>query len=292
MILNKLTLKRAFLRTIDVLPKKLGFEIYHSFQKRFTDSTKSKILANEKSFEITERILSIAGGVKSKSILEIGSGWMPIMPYFFKYFGDCEKIYTYDIVDHYSNNYIDELNKYFQEQFQKEINASSLGLHLPDFIEYKPNCNVITSRLPEKVDIIFSRFVLEHVTPNDIVEMHNRFFNLYGTDLLIFHLISPSDHRAFSDKNISYYDFLKYSEKEWNAQQTKFDYHNRLRLNQYLDLFEKSGIEVVHIEHDEAVKGSEKYNNFKALKLHSDYSKFTDKDLTAGSINVLLKKKS
>ena len=87
MILNKLTLKRAFLRTIDVLPKKLGFEIYHSFQKRFTDSTKSKILANEKSFEITERILSIAGGVKSKSILEIGSGWMPIMPYFFKYFG-------------------------------------------------------------------------------------------------------------------------------------------------------------------------------------------------------------
>ena len=170
--------------------------------------------------------------------------------------------------------------------------VSERGLHLPDFVEYHPKANVITAELPQKVDVIFSRFVLEHVTPTDMVAMHKRFAEKYGPETLILHFISPSDHRAFSDSTISHYDFLRYSQKEWNRIQTKFDYHNRLRLPQYLQLLEVAGMEVLYLEHDQAEPGSKKYDMFKRIPLHADYSNFSDVELTAGSINILLRPKS
>ena len=138
---------------------------------------------------------------------------------------------------------------------QVEITFKQNRLHIPDFVEYFPNRNVITSDLPKSVDLIYSRFVLEHVIPEDIVAMHQRFAKEYGSDVLILHLISPSDHRAFSDISISHYDFLQYSQKEWDGIQTKFDYHNRLRLPQYLTLLEEAGMEVIHQEFDTASIG-------------------------------------
>ena len=77
---------------------------------------------------------------------------------------------------------------------------------------------------------------------------------------------------------------------EWNKIQTKFDYHNRLRLPDYLEIFKKSGFEVLYVEHDTAKDNEEKYKKFKELKIHPDFKKYSEEELTAGSINVMLKK--
>ena len=105
----------------------------------------------------------------------------------------------------------------------------------------------------------------------------------------ILHMISPSDHRAYTDKSLSYYDFLKYSKDEWKKQHTKFDYHNRLRLPDYINIFKEAGYEVVSLDYDTCDKNSEKYQKFKELTLHEDYKDYTEEELLAGSINVLLK---
>jgi hypothetical protein len=288
--MNKHQFKSAFFKILDFLPALLGYAIYHKVQERFTASFQSKFSANQKSFEDLKSILQNAGiSIANKNILEIGSGWMPLMPYHFKVDGGCNKVYTYDINDHYQNKYIDELNAHYGKLGKLGFEVADTGLHLPDFIDYHPYSNVITADLPQDVDIIFSRFVLEHVTPKDLVAMHKRFAEVYGDKVVIIHLISPSDHRAFSDSSISHYDFLQYSEQEWNQIQTKFDYHNRLRLPQYLAFFEEAGMEVVHLEHDQATPGTAKWEKYKKLIIHPDFREMTDVECTAGSINVLLR---
>jgi hypothetical protein len=287
----KSTIKTTLLNALDFMPGNVGYMLYHELQKRVTSSTSSKVESNYNSYKTIERLLSEAEVISRKTILEVGSGWMPIMPYFFKYFGSSDKIYTYDINNHYDNKYIDELNSIFKSKYKKDVFLGSGKYHFPNFIIYLPNQNFITSNLPEEVDLVFSRFVLEHVTPEDLLKMHQKFASDLPRNALILHLISPSDHRAYSDKSVSHYDFLKYSQKEWDGIQTKFDYHNRMRLPQYLDTFSNAGFEVVHLEYDKVDTSSEKYQKFKKLKLHVDFESYSEEELLAGSINVLLRKK-
>ena len=140
-------------------------------------------------------------------------------------------------------------------------------------IDYRPETNIIKEEALAG-DIIFSRFVLEHVTPGDMKQMHEKFKCDLKPGTHIIHLISPSDHRAYTDKSLSLQDFLKYSKKEWDRKQTKFDYHNRMRLPQYLELFKACGLKVVDMEYDVPAVDSVSYKKFKSLKIHPDYNNF------------------
>lgn len=282
-------LKSTVLKILDALPSKIGYFMYHQLQKRSFKNIDDKILANENSYSTIQNILRINKiSLENKNILEIGSGWLPLMPYLFKIHGNVNTVYTYDINKHYNNANI--LKVHFHFNVKNIELAERRKLKLPEFIKYYPNKNLISSDLPNNINLYFSRFVLEHVSPEDIFKMHKKLFNEMNGDDAILHLISPSDHRAYSDSSISYYDFLKYSEKEWNKIQTKFDYHNRLRLPQYLKIFKNTGFEIAYLDFDSAPKNSDKYKKFKELTLHSDYAKYTEEEILAGSINVLLKK--
>ncbi|WP_452220779.1 hypothetical protein [Lacinutrix salivirga] len=285
--------KTLVLKLLNVLPGNLGFLLYHKIQKRTFKNLDKNINANTSSFTALKHILNTVNfDLKNKTIIEIGSGWLPLMPYILKAEQDCNTIYTYDLNAHYNTEYIKRLDAFFKTEKQISFKKKSGDKYnLPEFIEYYPKTNIINSNLPKEASLVYSRFVLEHVQPNDILEMHKKFYNDLSKDTYILHLISPSDHRAYSDKSLSYYDFLKYSEKEWNKIQTKFDYHNRLRLPQYLNIFDEAGFEVVYLDHDTVNPKSDKYKKFKALDLHKDYTIFKEEDLLAGSINVLLRRK-
>lgn len=227
--------------------------------------------------------------MQDSTILEIGSGWLPLLPILFKTELHVKNIITYDINKHYSKHSLQKLKMFFPDiEFN---NKTQQRLGLPDFIDYYPHTNFISAAIGDHtVSFVFSRFVLEHVNPEDILKMHQKIYKEFRDDVKVLHLISPSDHRAYSDKSLSYYDFLKYSPDEWDAIQTKFDYHNRLRLPEYIELFKTSGFKVSYLDHDQVDKNSEKYRKFKALSLHRYYQQFTEEELLAGSICVLLEK--
>lgn len=284
--------KTLIFKILNVLPKTLGYGIYHLIQKRTFKNLDSKIKANKNSHNVIQQILDAASiNLEHKNLLEIGSGWLPLMPYLFKINNKINSIYTYDINEHYNAENLKKVDTYFNAENKLNFNYNTFKSYkIPDFINYYPNCNIISANLPENISLYFSRFVLEHVTPSDMANMHKKLYNTISNDAYILHLISPSDHRAYSDASLSYYDFLKYSQKEWNAIQTKFDYHNRMRLPQYLDIFKTTGFEVVHLDYDKVDKESNKYKQFKSLNIHEDYNMYSEEELLAGSITVLLKK--
>lgn len=285
-------LKSTLFHILDIFPEKTGFYLYHQLQKALFKNLDSKIKANKTSFKKCEDILAKhAFSLEHKNILEIGSGWMPMMPYLFKSLGECSKIYTYDINKHYDNKYIDQLNQLFPslQDYYEQIPAGS-KYNLPSFVEYFPKRDVGDGKLPNDVDLVFSRFVLEHVDRDSMMKMHKNLRQL-DDDTLVLHMISPSDHRAYTDKSLSIYDFLKYSQDEWDSIQTKFDYHNRLRLPQYLEIFKSTGFELLDVWYDIPEKDSRKYEAFKELSVHKDFGQYTEEELLAGSINVLLRNK-
>ncbi|MBZ9729757.1 class I SAM-dependent methyltransferase [Salegentibacter sp. JZCK2] len=285
----KLRLKERLFLILDLLPEKQGFYFYHKIQDTINGENMSqRVKTNEQSFEVLKRLLQQKDlSIEGKNILEIGSGWVPIMPYFMLYRGKAKSISTFDLNRHFSKNKISRLNEVFQSEYGIRVTQDSTNPYrLPKKITYYPNTDLINADLPE-AELVFSRFVLEHVKPDDLALMHEKFKRELKPGSLIVHLISPSDHRAYVDKNLSLQDFLQYSEAEWKGKQTKFDYHNRLRLPQYLAIFKAAGLELLHVEYDKP--GADTFKRFSSVPIHEDFKNFTDEELTAGSINVVLK---
>ena len=42
--------------------------------------------------------------INQKSIIEIGSGWLPIFPYFLLYLGKVKKVFSFDLNEHYQKS--------------------------------------------------------------------------------------------------------------------------------------------------------------------------------------------
>ena len=285
----KLKLKESLFHLLELLPEKQGFYAYHTIQNLANSQNMlDRPKTNTFSFRGLQRLLQENKlSLEGKNVLEIGSGWAPVMPYLMLYKGKAKSVSSFDLNRHFNRKRIRELNEVFLSEYGINVRAEPKSeWDLPKEIAYYPNTNLINIELPE-TDLIFSRFVLEHVKPEDLRLMHQKFKADLKPGSIIVHLISPSDHRAYVDKKLSLQDFLQYSEAQWRKKQTRFDYHNRLRLPQYKAIFKAAGLELLHIEYDQP--GVDSFKRFKSLIIHTDFKKFTDKELTAGSINVVLR---
>jgi hypothetical protein len=281
--------KTRIFKILSVLPDKIGYGVYHFLQNiGKMNSLEFKIKSVGSTYQTVMKILNKNNiSLDNKKIAELGSGWIPIFPYQLIIEGKAQKVDTYDINEHFSQKEIEQLNALYVNkpgiEFKKKGNYTLLKE-----VSYFPQTNICEGKIKD-IDLVISRFVLEHINPNDLLEIHDFLYSNLKAGSLVLHLISPSDHRAYSDSSLSLQDFLKYSEEEWNNIQTKFDYHNRLRLPQYLKILSER-FEIVYFEHDKINILSESYNKFKKLQLHTDYRDFSDQELMAGSLNILLKK--
>ncbi len=286
-MINKGKLRQKIFKVFDLLPANFGAKIYHFGQRRiFGDRIPLKIRTTLKTFNEFRQIckdLNIPIG--QKVIIEVGSGWLPLSAYHFFYLEKALAIHTYDLQMHFNKRAISKLNQIYADQFQVNIKPSG-ELNLPAQVNYYPNTNITTENCLG--DIVYSRFVLEHVPPEEILSMHLKFKTTLKPKTKIFHFISPSDHRAYGNNKMSLQDFLKYSKEEWEQKMTSFDYHNRLRLPQYQEIFDKAGLKTLYLNFHIPKKDHPNYARFKKLKIHEDFKKFTDEQLMAGAITIVL----
>lgn len=274
--------KTAIFKFLEILPSKIGDGLYHYLQ-RF----KEKPISDEYMFQLdtihrfVEILASKNLSFENKRIIEIGSGWLPILPYelIFKY--KAKEVMTYDINNHYQRKKIYEFNKFYNQKCH-----TSLSSDLPKTVKYFPRTNILSEKIEAgSVGAVVTRNVLEHIQPDELYRIHEQALNyLDPKDGIIIHQISPSDHRAYSDKSISLWEFLKYSQEEWGNIQTRFDYHNRWRMPQYLEMFQAYGFQILFLSYKPAKNGQKL-----PPKIHLDFSKYDHDELTAGNVIVVLK---
>lgn len=284
-------IKTFLFKTIALLPNKMDDYFYHKIQSFFDKSIlENRFKSVEPTYLRLAKVLKDLNiDLKNKIVFEIGSGWFPTMPYFFKYKFETEKIITIDINKHFKKETVLELNGLFSKHYNVAVTPQLDNKYgLPDDVIYFPNYDIVKQDFPE-VDFVFSRYVLSHMKEQDVDVLHKKMKTQLKKDSLIVHFISPSDLRQHSDNSLSQQDFLQYSKEDWAKIRTKFDYHNRLRLPQFIDIFKKYDYEILHLDYESAQKGTEKYDLFKRVKLHEDFLKYSDEELTAGNILVVLK---
>jgi hypothetical protein len=284
-------LKTNFFKLLSIFPDSLGDFFYHKIQEYgLASKFEMSFIENKRTFEIVKRILKLNNfEFSNPSVLEIGTGWFPFFPYML--IGEFEnaKVLTVDLNHHMSPRNIKIVEMKMLNEGLIERDKINLNGQLNQRILYKPRTSILDINVNSS-NLVFSRYVLEHIPPEIIERIHLYLYENLPDDSRILHLISPSDHRSYYDKNLSHVDFLKYSNEEWNKICTRFDYHNRLRINEYVAIFEKTGFKVEFIESDTVDVNSKKEKLYKSLKLDNRFQSFTDYQNVAGSINVLLKK--
>lgn len=203
--------------------------------------------------------ISLAG----KTVVEIGTGWIPILPMVFHLAG-AERVITVDqerLMDRstfrHGANFIRQ--NLARECERLEIDSSLLsedrvpatfGGNLRQMcdafgIDYVAPSDFLALG-QGRSDFIVSRTVLEHIPPELLKAIFRHSHNVLRPGGTLCHSIDMSDHNEHVNHSISRLDFLRYDDVEW-AKRAKdpLHYQNRLRLSDFEKLFSDTGWNIV-----------------------------------------------
>ena len=268
-------------RVLSMLPNRIGDLVYNTLQA-FLGSLNGKrsLRATRGTLKDFNEILQKEENVKISGVIEMGSGWYPSLPYILTLEKGVNKVFTFDKNLFYNSKRIQEINDLFNLK---------KGGQLIDQVDYFPKKDLINCDLPKDGNLFISRFVLEHVPPSIIERVHKNLIEK-TEEHYVLHYISPGDHRAYSDHSLGLQDFLQFSEKQWERNFTRFDYHNRMRLPEYRKLFKDLGYHTIYESFE--LPGDKHVEKFKAMKLDDRFKGFSDEENLAGSIIIFLKYKN
>lgn len=254
-----------------------------------------------RALELVELIYEGGRNLQGTSVVEVGTGWRPFVPFVFHLLG-AESIKTYDINPWLNRDYafetfraldsqIDRIadragvdEAYVRRRYQQATpSGSSLEELLRGFkVEYFYPGDARATGLPEKsVDFVVSSNVLEHIPAEILSAIHNESQRILTADGLAVHRFNPEDHYVGVDRSITGANFLQFSERQWKWYGgTGLAYHNRIRCCEHRDLFEQAGFDMRVDRRRIDERGLAAIRNG-SLKVHSDFAKFAPEDLAA-----------
>jgi len=230
--------------------------------------------------------------------LELGTGWYPIVPIAL-FLNGVPEIHSIDISALLTKETIkDTLKKYIEWDKQGKIKS-----FLPRLIEdkwkillktydeldvmsledvlnvFKIKISVGDARNMEYADNTFdficSNNTFEHVYPEVLKDILVEFKRVLKKEKgLMSHFIDMSDHFAHYDKSITIYNFLKYSERQWNLMDNSIQPQNRWRLVQFKNMYKELGIEIV-----EEILWETKEADLETIKVAPMFGKYTKEEL-------------
>lgn len=202
------------------------------------------------------------------SCLELGTGWYPIVPIGF-YLAGAEKIYSLDISFLTSKERIKTTIAHFVTAYEKGILKDYLPYredkwaHLMDTFKKIDSISLdeVLKRLQityliedarklslpdDSIDLINSNNTFEHIYPEilkPILKEFRRVVNKKNAGVMS-HFIDMSDHFAHFDKTITIYNFLRYSDKAWKWIDNSIQPQNRLRIDDYINMYDELKIPI------------------------------------------------
>lgn len=201
---------------------------------------------------------------QGKELLEVGSGWIPTFPICFRLAG-AERVHTFDIYRHMredlSRRMVRTLEPWLEEialacgrpaaevervyRQLRDCTTLSQLLSKAAITYHAPGDAAATNLPPGSVDLVFSNSVLEHI-PGPVIEAIMRESRrVLRPGGIAAHCVACNDHYASFDREISFVNFLRFSESEWRMWNNTLLYQNRLRAPDFLRFAEQAGLELV-----------------------------------------------
>jgi len=139
-------------------------------------------------------------------------------------------------------------NRKFTQEFLEYLKSSPKDLASLSTIGIRYVVPVDLRNAPfdsSSFDLILNSSTLEHIPRESIVQILNGCHRILRPDGILSCVIDLTDHYAHSDPTLTYYNFLKYSEADWQWYNSALQYQNRLRARDYLEMFRSAGFTVV-----------------------------------------------
>lgn len=251
-----LSLLPAGRRLNSVLQERLGG------LRRFEASVDSKI--HDDWLVLAGHMRELGCPIAGTTLLEIGTGRFPALPLAFALTG-ARRCFTYDI-----DPLLDwRLTRRMCKRFAIHLAgiAARLGLSegqvrerwgclaragtLDEFlraaaIEYRAPADAAATGLPPaSVDVVFSNSVLEHVDRAAIGPLMRETRRVLRPGGMAIHSVNCGDHYAHFDSSLTQIHYLRFPERAWRVWNNSLQYQNRLRPDDFLELAEREGLQIV-----------------------------------------------
>lgn len=126
------------------------------------------------------------------------------------------------------------------------------------------------------VDFVTSTNTLEHIPVGDLVSILRECRRLLRPDGSMSSRIDLCDHYSYSDRRLTPYNFLRYSDRAWRVLDSGISHQNRLRRPDYLQAFAAAGLVVID-ERGRAPEGGVEL--LRALEFAPRFRAYTLEDL-------------
>jgi len=235
---------------------------------------------------------------KGCHLLELGTGWIHWYGLFVRLHSDV----FIDLFDVWDNRQFDALKKAFHDLEQtwhdglsvspKAVERLSSVTHANSFdeiykkfgINYRINENGALGAYPDSYfDCVFSFHVLEHVGREVIENTIKHIYRTLKPGGYSIHQIGIDDHLSHYDKKESAKNYVRYSHRAWKRYfDNAVQYHNRLQVADFLNIFSINGFEGVETNRDICSLGG--------LRVHPDWQNYSVEDLQTTTLTIVHKK--
>ncbi len=238
--------------------------------------------------------------------VEIGTGWMPTLPVCYALVG-ARACHTFD------------LNRHLKEDLTLRM-VQALATHLPAIaqavsrpsaeieavhaalaqarnagdllrlarIEYNAPADAAQTGLADgSVDIVFSNSVFEHIGEKALARIMRETYRILKPGGLAIHSVNCGDHYAYFDREITFLNYLSYTEKEWAFWNNGMLYQNRLRPQRFLDLAREAGLQIVL---DKQKPKPELMALLPKMKVAAEFAHMPPEQLCCSSIDFVAKR--
>jgi SAM-dependent methyltransferase len=286
-------LKAFVQKTISYLPYK--HQINYFFQKHITKGVHlTDALFEDKLTHCGNHLRYFKNyyGKKNFNVLEIGTGWYPVVP-LGMYLCGAEKITTVDISALLKTDAVHQTIEKFLDyqksgklgEYIKDIETGRLEKMKQHLHENAPPRQLLNNMNIESIvgdarnidkpdgsyDLIISNNTLEHIYPQILTAIMKELKRLSHRQTIMSHFIDMSDHFAHLDKSITPYHFLKFSDAAWSCIDNSIQPQNRLRITDYRKMLHEAGFRILHEENRagdiEAVRAAEIHPKFRSYTL-------------------------
>lgn len=230
---------------------------------------------------------------------EFGAGWDLIIPLTYWALG-VERQTLVDISPHVRLELINHAIATFADRSDDLAARLGVPLRRPDRrpiaamaelrerfgIEYRAPVDARDTGLPSgSVDVVTSTFTLEHVPARDITPILRESARILRPDGVLSAIIDLKDHYSYFDRELSAFNFLRYSPRAWSVLDTSLQSVNRLRHPQYLEMFRAADLEL--LEETPEPPTDRDLRDLRAMPIADAFAGFTLDELGVRSLRVL-----
>ncbi len=309
-MIQKWKAKAIVQKTISFFPKKE--KVNYLFQKYVT---KGVFLTDEyfgfKIMHAGDHIVYFkkyaARPIGKSNVLELGTGWYPVIPIFMFLYG-FKEVSSIDIQSWMTkDSQITTIEKFIEWEKQGKLEPHFSNFipqrwqqlldiieHKQDYTKAKINSAILlkisiqdasSTDLPtSSFDFICSNNTFEHIPEPVLKAILIEFLRIVKKDGLMSHFVDMSDHFAHFDKSINIYNFLRYTSKKWARIDNKIQPQNRMRFKDFEALYRAINLPISEFE---LTKGD--IQALKTIPLSADFKDYTDEELAISHVYLVSK---